>query len=130
MHSQKTKRHMIIILVVITIVITITKIYSMGVEGKTIPNVASESPYNIEHEELEMIMAQNKALVANEISREYGVEYGSEFWETQIKGSTPQEKLYQVALEIYYQTKAEQMLAKQWGLEEDISYQEIGRAHV
>lgn len=122
MHSQKRKKYMVIMLVVITIVITITKMYSMGVEGKVIPNATSESLYSIEQEEIEMIMAQNKALVANEITREYEVEYDSNFWEKQVGGSTPQEKLYQTALQIYYQTKAEQILANKWGIEENISY--------
>lgn len=79
--------------------------------------------HKVENEEIELLIIQNKAIVANEFMTKHGLAYDKDFWQTKVNGITPEQKLQEVSEEQYKRIQAEKQLAKDWGLEEETSFE-------
>lgn len=82
----------------------------------------------IVQEELDLVMSQNRSLIANAFPLAEGMSYDEAFWSTPVNGVTPSQKLYETALASCTRTKLQQILALDWGLETAISYEAFVQA--
>lgn len=106
--------------VLMSIGVLVLGIGGLSVKGQKIAEVEG---YKISQQELELVRQKHKANVANEFVVDKGIIYDEDFWTTPVEGVTPQAVLDRKALEECIAIKKMQVLALEWGLEEDISYQ-------
>lgn len=73
-------------------------------------------------EELGLSLQRNKASVIKHFKDAYGADDSSDFWETAFNGEVPLQLLKQKSLDESSRIKIQQMLAREKGIVQDISY--------
>lgn len=84
--------------------------------------VAEVNGEEITQEELEYFRKKYKSEVLNECLEKSGGEYTEDFWQKEIEGKTPEEILYERALEECVRAKIQLLLMKEEGIYEDVSF--------
>lgn len=72
-------------------------------------------------------LQRQRAIVIDYFRQSYGAEYGSDFWKTEFKGENPESAAKKRALNEAVRLKVELELAKQYGLVQGISYDDLMR---
>ena len=84
--------------------------------------VATVNGEVITEEEFEYFRKKYKSQVLNECLENFSVQYTEDFWQTEFDGTTPEEILYDRALEECVRAKIQLVLMKEEGIYDDITF--------
>jgi PPIC-type PPIASE domain len=79
--------------------------------------------YEVTYSEFIPFLQNRKALTANYFKEKYNVEYNKDFWTSDYHGENPLEQAKQNAVDDLLKIKIEQMVMKENGVIQDISYE-------
>lgn len=116
--GERVKRLLCTVLI-FTIAMTF---FSCAKEEVSSTAVATVNGEVVTEEEFEYFRQKYKSQVLNECLEKISVEYTEDFWQTEIEGTTPEEILYDRALEECVRAKIQLILMKEEGIYDDISF--------
>lgn len=91
--------------------------------AETNRTVAYVNQAAIDEREFKLFMNQQMANVSDYFKQQYNADDSPAFWSTSFNGEIPEEKVKQAALKQIANIKVQQLMAKQHGLLDDLSYQ-------
>lgn len=91
-------------------------------ESDKISAVATVNGEEITEEEFEYFRKKYKSEVLNDCLEKFNTEYTENFWQTELDGVTPEELLYERALEECVRAKVQFLLMKDEGIYEDVTF--------
>ncbi|OPA76697.1 hypothetical protein BVG16_16120 [Paenibacillus selenitireducens] len=109
---------MIVILMLVMVVIY-RSVALASAEDTVVFTIDNEA---IPEEEFRLFLQQNKALTTSYFKRKYNVDYGDGFWTTTYHGENPMDYVRQKTVEDLKKIKIEQMLMKEHGVLQDVSF--------
>lgn len=116
---KKISMYSLLILSMVVIAVLISINFRMSKEAKSIIAVNGEA---VDEREIQLILNRQKASVYDYFQKKYGARDSKKFWTTSFQGEVPQEKAKQQAMDELTKTKVQQLLSKEYGLSEDVSY--------
>lgn len=103
-------------------VIFLLLLASCGADDKNVSAVAVVNGEEITEEEFEYFRKKYKSEVLNDCLEKFDAEYTDDFWQTEFDGVTPEQLLYERALEECVRAKLQLLLMQEEGIYDDISF--------
>ncbi len=121
---NKSNRKHILGVIVIGVAIMIV-VYTLSLTNRSVENIpiAYINDYPISFEEYELQSKKHKANVYSYFVQKYSIDNEEGFWDTSFGGEVPSDVLKKWTFDGIKRMKMEQILAKEMGLIDDISYQ-------
>ena len=113
-----------LICIIIAIMILFRNIFAATDSQENNPIVVINGE-DISAEEFRLFADANRAKVYDYFKRTYGIDDGLEFWETEVGGEKPRDKLKELTLERLIDIKIQQQWAKQEGMVANDSYRDF-----
>jgi hypothetical protein len=117
--------NLIVLSVAIVLVVFITIVAS--ILHKTDKTVFTIDEYEVTDDEFNHILQNMKALTVNYFKEKYNVDYSKNFWKSSYGGKNPSEYAKQEAMDYLLKIKTEQIIMKENGIIEDLSYEAINK---
>ncbi len=89
------------------------------------PVVVKVGSFSVRKDEFLFFMQKRRAETASYFQRQYGLEFGKDFWETKIDGTTPLEYIKTETANEIARIKAIQALALKYKIADDVSFKSI-----